>query len=302
METDLFRPYGVTNPMVARAVKRTGSRCVGWSIRSLDTLRQRSREAVARRIRRRLGDGKVILLHDDRPGAERLLAMVLNDLQRGATARRPYANCLKPRNHEDSVTSFHPRPAPVGLTARAGLPASFKERLAEASRENRTIQCDFTQRKQVRRMKNEIELKGRFYYDNSLAMALDYTVPEGDKVIIRNDRIILKTAGQVTQTATSANPMLQQVALMIRASMTGDLSQFGQGGRSATPKRRVSGGENGSRVEARPQVHRLDHALLRPEGHDLRPHGTLRDRGRAFGLRIPQQAFQPPGRPRKVQP
>ena len=84
VETDLFRPpYGVTNPMVARAVKRTGSRCVGWSIRSLDTLRQRSREAVARRIRRRLGDGKVILLHDDRPGAERLLAMVLNDLQRG---------------------------------------------------------------------------------------------------------------------------------------------------------------------------------------------------------------------------
>ena len=44
VETDLFRPpYGVTNPMVARAVKRTGSRCVGWSIRSLDTLRQRSR-------------------------------------------------------------------------------------------------------------------------------------------------------------------------------------------------------------------------------------------------------------------
>ena len=37
VETDLFRPpYGVTNPMVARAVKRTGSRCVGWSIRSLD--------------------------------------------------------------------------------------------------------------------------------------------------------------------------------------------------------------------------------------------------------------------------
>ena len=78
-------------------------------------------------------------------------------------------------------------------------------------------------------MKNETELKGRFYYDNSLAMALDYTVPEGDKVIIRNDRIILCTAGQVTQTATSANPMLQQVALMIRASMTGDLSQFGEG-------------------------------------------------------------------------
>lgn len=114
-------------------------------------------------------------------------------------------------------------------TARAGLPESFKERLAAASQKNRTIQCDFSQRKQVRRMKNEIELKGRFYYDNARAMALDYSIPAGDKVIIRNDRIVLKTAGQVTETATSANPMLQQVALMIRASMTGDLTQFGEG-------------------------------------------------------------------------
>ena len=193
-----------------------------------------------------------------------------------------------------------------GLTARAGLPASFKRRsrLAEASRETRTIQCDFTQRKQgAPHEATVIELKGRFDHDNSLAMALDYTVPEGDKVIIRNDRIILKTAGQVTQTATSANPMLQQVALMIRASMTGDLSQFGQGWQIGyTEKEGVGEVKMVPEVEARPQVHRLDHALLRPEGHDLRPHGTLRDRGRAFGLRIPQQAFQPPGRPRKVQP
>lgn len=99
VETDLFRPpYGVTNPMVARAVKRTGSRCVGWSIRSLDTLRQRSREAVARRIRRRLGDGKVILLHDDRPGAERLLAMVLNDLQRGGYRTATVCELFKTEN------------------------------------------------------------------------------------------------------------------------------------------------------------------------------------------------------------
>lgn len=115
------------------------------------------------------------------------------------------------------------------LTAQGQLPDSFRERLAQASRENKTIQCDFTQHRQVRRMKGEIELKGRFYYDNAKAMALEYTVPAGDKVIIRDDRIILRTAGQVTETATSANPMLQQVALMIRASMTGDLSQFGEG-------------------------------------------------------------------------
>ena len=83
VETHLFRPpFGVTNPMVARAVKRTQSRCIGWSVRSFDTLLRRSREAVAERIARRLGDGKVILLHDDRPGADRLLRLVLDDLKR----------------------------------------------------------------------------------------------------------------------------------------------------------------------------------------------------------------------------
>ena len=75
------------------------------------------------------------------------------------------------------------------LTAQGQLPDSFRERLAQASRENKTIQCDFTQHRQVRRRKGEIELKGRFYYDNAKAMALEYTVPAGDKVIIRDDRI-----------------------------------------------------------------------------------------------------------------
>ena len=60
------------------------------------------------------------------------------------------------------------------LTAQGQLPDSFRERLAQASRDNKTIQCDFTQHRQVRRMKGEIELKGRFYYDNTKAMALEY--------------------------------------------------------------------------------------------------------------------------------
>ena len=65
----------------------------------------------------------------------------------------------------------------------------------------------------------------------ALIVALEHAVSSihMEYYIIRDDRIILRTAGQVTETATSANPMLQQVALMIRASMTGDLSQFGEG-------------------------------------------------------------------------
>ncbi|MFR9650618.1 MAG: polysaccharide deacetylase family protein [Rikenellaceae bacterium] len=76
----LFRPpFGVTNPMVARAVKRSGLTSIGWSIRSLDTLGQ-PLERVEQRVVSRLSKGKVILMHDNREGAEMLLEKILKQI------------------------------------------------------------------------------------------------------------------------------------------------------------------------------------------------------------------------------
>jgi peptidoglycan/xylan/chitin deacetylase (PgdA/CDA1 family) len=61
---NLFRPpYGVTNPMVARAVKKGGYTTIGWSVRSFDTV-IRDGEVLKKRITRSLKGGDVILLHD----------------------------------------------------------------------------------------------------------------------------------------------------------------------------------------------------------------------------------------------
>jgi peptidoglycan/xylan/chitin deacetylase (PgdA/CDA1 family) len=59
-----FRPpYGVTNPMVAAAVKRGGYKTIGWSVRSFDTVIKDSK-VLMERITRSLKGGDVILLHD----------------------------------------------------------------------------------------------------------------------------------------------------------------------------------------------------------------------------------------------
>lgn len=77
----LFRPpFGVTNPTIARAVRRLGLDPVGWSIRSLDTMGQ-SPERVAARILRRLHPGAVILLHDRCAGSERLIGLLVEGLR-----------------------------------------------------------------------------------------------------------------------------------------------------------------------------------------------------------------------------
>lgn len=59
-----FRPpYGVTNPMVAAAVRKGGYTTIGWSIRSFDTV-IRDGTALFNRITGPLKSGDVILLHD----------------------------------------------------------------------------------------------------------------------------------------------------------------------------------------------------------------------------------------------
>ena len=61
---NLFRPpYGVSNPMLARAVKLGGYTSIGWSVRSFDTV-IKDGNALKRRITRSLKGGDVILLHD----------------------------------------------------------------------------------------------------------------------------------------------------------------------------------------------------------------------------------------------
>lgn len=78
----LFRPpFGVTNPIIARAVSRGGYKAIGWSVRSLDTVTSRSREEVGERVVRSLRAGDVVLLHDRVEGAEQLVEMILRYTQ-----------------------------------------------------------------------------------------------------------------------------------------------------------------------------------------------------------------------------
>ncbi len=60
----LFRPpYGVTNPNLAKAIRKSGMYSIGWNIRSFDT-KAKNPEQLLNRILSRLQGGDIILLHD----------------------------------------------------------------------------------------------------------------------------------------------------------------------------------------------------------------------------------------------
>jgi len=60
----LFRPpFGVTNPAIKNAIKKTEHHVIGWNIRSLDT-KIKEPKKILKRITKNLKAGDVILLHD----------------------------------------------------------------------------------------------------------------------------------------------------------------------------------------------------------------------------------------------
>ncbi|MBK8807653.1 MAG: polysaccharide deacetylase family protein [Bacteroidales bacterium] len=79
--TKMFRPpFGIVNPVVAKVSDKLGLTLVGWSIRSLDTVKSNP-DAVVKRIIDKIAPGKIILLHDTTTGIEIVLEKVFNYAQ-----------------------------------------------------------------------------------------------------------------------------------------------------------------------------------------------------------------------------
>jgi peptidoglycan/xylan/chitin deacetylase (PgdA/CDA1 family) len=64
IKTDLYRPpFGVTNPDIAKAIKKKNKVSIGWNVRSLDTI-TKDEKKIYRNVTRNLKKGSIILLHD----------------------------------------------------------------------------------------------------------------------------------------------------------------------------------------------------------------------------------------------
>ena len=77
-----FRPpYGVTNPMIARAVKRLNHTVIGWSLRSFDTITSNP-DKLLRRVTNKLKGGDVVLLHDFSPATVTALPEIISHIKK----------------------------------------------------------------------------------------------------------------------------------------------------------------------------------------------------------------------------
>lgn len=77
LKTSLYRPpFGVTNPNIARAIRKTHKKSIGWNVRSLDTVIQ-DENKIYHNITKKLKKGSIILLHDTSEKTYKVLADLL---------------------------------------------------------------------------------------------------------------------------------------------------------------------------------------------------------------------------------
>ena len=80
-EIVLFRPpFGVTNPNVAKAVKKLKLKTIGWDIRSFDTIKK-DEQSVISKVGRELHNGAIILLHDRLKSSSYILKGILDIIE-----------------------------------------------------------------------------------------------------------------------------------------------------------------------------------------------------------------------------
>lgn len=76
VKTKIFRPpFGVTNPHIARALRRTKHHVIGWDVRSLDTVID-DEKRLFDRITRQIKPGSIVLLHDTSDKTANVLAQL----------------------------------------------------------------------------------------------------------------------------------------------------------------------------------------------------------------------------------
>ena len=82
IKTDLYRtPFGVTNPNIAKAIKKTKKKSIGWNVRSLDTV-MTDEKKILKRVTKNLKKGSIILLHDTSEKTYNVLVELLLILER----------------------------------------------------------------------------------------------------------------------------------------------------------------------------------------------------------------------------
>lgn len=116
------------------------------------------------------------------------------------------------------------------LLALMALPAAAQTKEANQARQAimaaaqkiNTLQCDFTQTKQLRMLNNKLTSRGRMYYQKSDRLRWEYASPYQFTFLLNGNQALTRQGGKTKMIATQQSKTLRQVSRIMMSSVVGD--------------------------------------------------------------------------------
>ena len=102
----------------------------------------------------------------------------------------------------------------------------FENRLAKEAQTVESIESDFTQVKYLDVFDEKVTSKGKFYYQKSNKICMEYFRPMDYLIVINGSKLKIVSDGKKSIMNLSSNKMIAQMQDMLTACMIGDLSKM----------------------------------------------------------------------------
>ena len=104
----------------------------------------------------------------------------------------------------------------------------LKSKMQASAEKITSIQSDFTQEKYVSVMASTMKSSGKFYYQKTDKVKLEYTVPFKQDLVMNGTKLMMKANGGKPMIMDAAsNPMMAELKKVISACMSGNIANIG---------------------------------------------------------------------------
>ncbi len=101
--------------------------------------------------------------------------------------------------------------------------AALENKLHEASKKTTTIQCSFSQEKNISLLTEKSIAKGKFYFKRESKVMLDYQQPIKNQIVMDGSRLVLKEGKKITEMDVNKSRVFRQLNSIIIGSINGSL-------------------------------------------------------------------------------
>ncbi len=197
-KTNLYRPpFGVTNPNIAKAIKKTQKQSIGWNVRSLDTVISEENK-ILRKVTKNLKKGSIILLHDTSEKTYNVLVELLLFLEREKystftikSEKLMFKNIAFTAFLLISSFVFAQNTAMTSAESKA-----FVTKISAESKQIKTLQSDFIQTKKMDFLDKNIVTSGKMSLKSPNTLSWKYTKPYQYSIIFKENKIFINDQGK----------------------------------------------------------------------------------------------------------